>query len=46
MPTASSPRRKGEAERILQAAQGYRDQVMAIAKGDADRFISVYDQYK
>ena len=37
---------KGEAERILQAAQGYRDQVIAESKGEADRFLKVYEQYK
>ena len=33
-------------QRILQAAQGYRDQVIAEAKGQGDRFTSVYEQYK
>ena len=32
------PEARGEAQRILQAAQGYRDQVIAEAKGEADRF--------
>jgi len=40
------PEARGEAERILQAAQGYRDRVIAEAKGEADRFESVLEQYQ
>ena len=39
------PEARGEAERILQSAQGYRDQVIAEAKGEADRFLNVLEEY-
>ncbi len=35
----------GEAERILQQAQAYRDQTIAVSTGEAARFISIYDEY-
>jgi membrane protease subunit HflK len=37
---------EGEAQRVIKEAEAYRDQKVAIATGDAQRFISVYDQYK
>jgi modulator of FtsH protease HflK len=37
---------KGEADRIKANAQGFKDQTVAEATGQAARFISVYEQYK
>ncbi len=37
---------KGEADRIKALAQGYKDQTVAEATGQAARFIKVYDEYK
>jgi modulator of FtsH protease HflK len=37
---------EGEAQRIIKEAEAYRDQKVALSTGDAQRFISVYDQYK
>lgn len=39
------PDAKGQASKILQEAMGYRDQKIAIAKGDADRFKEVLMAY-
>ncbi len=39
------PEAKGEAAKILQQAQGYRDQKIAIASGDAARFTEVLAAY-
>jgi membrane protease subunit HflK len=39
------PRAKGEAETIIQRAEGYKAQKVASAKGDIQRFNQVYDQY-
>ena len=39
------PRAKGEAESIIQKAEGYKAQKVASAKGDVQRFTQVYDQY-
>lgn len=36
---------RGEASQVREAALGYRDQVIAQATGEAQRFISVYDEY-
>ena len=36
----------GEAAKRLQEAQAYREAVVNKAKGDAERFISVYNAYK
>jgi regulator of protease activity HflC (stomatin/prohibitin superfamily) len=33
-------------EQLLQQAEGYKQQVIAKAEGEAKRFISVYDEYK
>ena len=30
----------------MQEAQGYKQQTIALSQGEAQRFISVYDQYK
>jgi len=37
---------EGEAQQIIREAEGYRDQKIAIATGDAQRFLSVYEEYK
>ena len=37
---------RGEAAQIVQAAKGYREQVVREAAGDAARFNQVYEQYK
>jgi membrane protease subunit HflK len=37
---------EGEAQQIIKAAEAYKEQKIAIATGDAGRFISVYDEYK
>ncbi len=39
------PEARGEAQRILQAAQGAREQTVAEAKGRTDRFLKVYEEY-
>jgi modulator of FtsH protease HflK len=40
------PRAGGEAKKILQDAEGYKQQQIAEAKGEAQRFISILEQYK
>jgi len=40
------PRARGQAESMLQEAEGYRQRVIAEATGDAQRFSSIYEQYK
>lgn len=37
---------KGQATQIVKQAEAYKAEKVAIAQGDAQRFISVYDQYK
>ncbi|MEN0072979.1 MAG: protease modulator HflK, partial [Paracraurococcus sp.] len=39
------PRARGEAERMVQEAQGYRDSQEARARGEAQRFTSVLSSY-
>ena len=39
------PRARGEAAKIMQAAEAYKQQVVAQAEGEASRFISIYDEY-
>ena len=39
------PQAKGEAAKIIQQAMAYRDQKVAIAQGDADRFKEVLAAY-
>jgi membrane protease subunit HflK len=36
----------GQASQITNQAEGYRAEKIAVAQGDAQRFIAVYDQYK
>jgi membrane protease subunit HflK len=40
------PEARGEADRIVLAAQGYQQQAVAEAKGQTARFLKVYDEYK
>ncbi|HUL04853.1 MAG TPA: FtsH protease activity modulator HflK [Candidatus Acidoferrum sp.] len=37
---------EGQAQKIIKAAEAYKEQKIAIATGDAQRFLSVYEQYK
>src|SRR5690606_2172563 len=37
---------RGSAARILQEAEGYREQTVAQARGQAARFTQIYDQYR
>ena len=37
---------EGEAQQIKKEAEAYKEQKIAIATGDAQRFLSVYEQYK
>lgn len=39
------PKARGEAIKILQEAEGYKEAQVAKAKGDADRFNSIYSAY-
>jgi len=40
------PEARGSAARILQEAEGYREQTVAEARGQASRFDQVYEQYR
>jgi membrane protease subunit HflK len=40
------PKTKGEAEKMIQIAQGYATERVNRAKGDVARFNSVYDEYR
>ncbi|GHA83001.1 protease modulator HflK [Algimonas arctica] len=40
------PRARGDAAQILQEAAGYRDSVIAEAKGEAERFNLIYQEYR
>jgi membrane protease subunit HflK len=40
------PEARGEVQQILQAAQGYREQTVAEAKGRTERFLKVYEEYQ
>ena len=40
------PEARGDADRILLAAQGYQQQAVAEAVGQTARFLKVYDEYK
>lgn len=39
------PAARGVAAQLTQSAQAYRDSVVAQAQGDADRFVSIYEEY-
>lgn len=43
---AEIPKAKGEAERLLQVAEGYAAERVNMAKGDVARFNAVYEEYK
>ena len=38
-------RAEGEVQRIVKDAEGYKEQKIALASGEAQRFLSVYTQY-
>ena len=40
------PQARGEAAKIEQDAEAYKQRVITEAKGEAARFISIFDQYK
>jgi modulator of FtsH protease HflK len=40
------PRARGEAERIIQEGEAYKQEVVAHAQGEARRFIDVHEAYK
>ena len=40
------PRSRGIAQRLLQEAKGYKEQVVAKSEGEASRFLAVYNEYK
>jgi membrane protease subunit HflK len=40
------PQARGNAQKLLQDAQGYKEKVIAKAEGEAQRFTSVYNEYK
>ena len=42
----SSSRARGEGQKILQAAEAYKKEVVAKAEGEASRFVSIYNEYK
>jgi membrane protease subunit HflK len=43
---AEIPKAQGEADRMLQVAEGYAAERVNMAKGDVARFNSVYDEYR
>ena len=40
------PRARGLGEKVIQEADGYRQEVIARAEGDANRFLAVHTEYK
>jgi membrane protease subunit HflK len=40
------PEARGEAQKVLQDAQGDRDKSIAEAKGRTERYLKVYDEYQ
>lgn len=40
------PKARGAAAQITQAAEAYREQIVAEAQGEAKRFVSIYNEYK
>ena len=40
------PEARGQAQRIIEDANGYRDEVIARAKGEADRFTKLVTEYR
>lgn len=43
---AAVPAAEGEAERVVKAAEGYALERINKAKGDAEKFIAIYEEYK
>ena len=43
---AEIPKAQGEADRMLQVAEGYAAERVNMAKGDVARFNAVYDEYR
>jgi membrane protease subunit HflK len=39
------PKARGEAAKIIQAAEGYKQEVISRALGDTQRFLAIYSQY-
>src|SRR3712207_7293285 len=46
LPIYIIPRARGEAERMVQEAQGFRDSQEARARGEAQRFVQVLSAYQ
>ena len=46
MPTASCPEARGRAQRMLEESNAYRDQVIARAQGEAQRFEQLLAEYE
>ena len=44
-PASTDPEARGEAERTLQGAEGYKQQTVAEANGQASRFLQIYEEY-
>ena len=42
----SCSRARGEAAKILQAAEAYQKEVVAKAEGEASRFLSIFNEYR
>ena len=40
------PRANADADKLIQEANGYKEAVIAESKGDASRFVSIYEEYK
>ena len=40
------PRARGEAAQILQQAEAYKQEVVALAEGEASRFLAIYNEYR
>ena len=39
------PKARGEAAKLIQAAEGYKQETISRAEGDSQRFLSIYSQY-
>ena len=40
------PNARGEAERVVRAAEGYAGERINNARGDVARFVNIYDEYR
>jgi membrane protease subunit HflK len=45
VPVFGQPCARGDAQRILESANAYRDQVVARSEGEADRFLALLTEY-